>query len=608
MYVDVWVAYSYVIIFLLIFIQMQLASRKRGTSELKSNFHSYDKNRRWGIVFVFVFIIIIFGVVVNQIWTAPYGDAIDHTIHISLIIENKKFPVDYSPVDPIKFILISYPPGFWCLGVFTSLFSFSSPMIAVTYTATTCAALIPLMIWSTVLIKTKSISISLIALFCSLIIPNWAFSRRWDGQDLVLGNLVNGSYPNQLGFTEIIGLFAFVFLQEEIEKIEASTRSEDEKFNLQRTGLVYNLFSFAGLILISAATILTHYLFTIFVVIVIGVKTFSFIFMNFKERITRGNVKRKNFYLMCLNGFIIGLVALIIFGTIWFIIPIIRTRIPLPTTDVIDSNFFTENPFGIIIDVSIIVFVMRELVWKKEISPRDLQYLLVIIVIFIIYFVPVTQQYFLTFGYRSIIPVAGVAVMQMSCDASPVLSVIRAKKINFFKIKEEKAKWTAFFILISLNVINTAIYPKLTNISIVGNSADYDAMVWINQNIGTNTLILNDPTFTGYFLPGFRYRNVVYVRRISQTTSSETIFYAERASRALEIFFNPSNYTNVQDIMQLYQIEYIYLTSQSDFFLFTNYTYMEKPYGVVNQVALFSANPYLERVWNLSTSAIFKLR
>ncbi len=604
-YVDKSVSYIYVGAFLIYFLLLWLKKYKTKISEAKSGFFQQDKFRIRGILFVFIFILLIFSINAFFIDAAPYGDAIDHTTVISMIIENKKFPSDYQPVDEMLFSIFRYPPGFRVLSVFTTLVSSCYPIEATAFTSVLSSCLIPLLIWSAIYVRTKSISLSLMGLSCSLILPYWVLVAPLDGYDLVLGNLVNGTYPNQLAFLELVGLAAFLT---HYRALNGNPPKHSEGGTPEKGSIREDLFLFIGIAFIGFSLILTHYLFTFFVVALLGIKILVVIIVWVKNILEKKGIKNKSLIKMIIGIglLVLGIIAaFVLIKIVPILVSVFFFSIALP----VDIFYLVTNPFGIIITSSIILFLVK-IKSQKQFCDADLFFVITSFTMVAAIIVPILQTYFLIAAYRSIIPIAGVAIIQVFCDCPAIVKRYNLKsKFSLSRNNPGKLKQRFWYGIIIFNVFNSIVYiGNSQNASVKPGTNDYEEMVWITQNIDKNALILNEPSFVGLFLTGFEYRNVVYVRQLTIFHAWDSSYYKERASRCMAIYTDPTNYTNVRDIMLLYEISYVQLTMFPNLFDYSTYTEIKKPISALYQVGNFSANPYLELVWNMEYSAVFKLK
>ena len=606
-YVDRWVSYIYVGVFLVYFLQLAFKKYKAKILSEKNAFFRQEKYKVRGILFVFILILVIFGYISLIIDTAPYGDAIDHTTVISMIIENKKYPGNYLPVDEMLFSIFRYPPGFRVLSVFTALFSSCYPIVATTYTATLSSCLIPLLIWSSIYVRTRSMALSLFGLTCSLILPSWLVIPPLDGNDLVLGNLTNGTYPNQLAFLELIGFAAFLV---HYRTLNRSTPKDGEDVAPEQGSIKIDVFLFIGMILIGIALILSHYLFTFFVLALFGVKILIIISISVRKILEKTDLKKK-FLFKILIGIGVLAIGITAIYAIIYIVPILTNVFSFTIALSIGVLYLVTNPFGILITCSIVLFLVKLSSQKKLFDP-DLFYMITAFTIVLIIVIPILQAYFLIATYRSVIPVAGVAIMQVFGDCQTILNHYNIKS-KFSSQRNNSAKFKQRFFqgIVIFNIFNSLFYIGYSQSgSIIPGTNDYEEMVWITQNIDKNALIANEPSFPGLFLTGFEYRNVVFVRQLTifHSIAGGSSYYVERAARCMEIFTDPTNYTNVRDIMLAYQISYIQLTSYPNLFDYSTYTSIPKTIHATYQVGNFSANPYIELVWNQGNSAVFKIK
>ena len=132
---------------------------------------------------------------------------------------------------------------------------------------------------------------------------------------------------------------------------------------------------------------------------------------------------------------------------------------------------------------------------------------------------------------------------------------------------------------------------------------DFAALEWINKNVPTNDLVLNDATFTSEFEMSMSVKNMTY-------WVWGWLNFHERANALLEVWREPSNLSRVLTLLQQHNVSYILSTSEWGQLLYNpdlSYSYVSKPYTPEQYAMIFDQYPFLKPVFRQGSTIICKV-
>ena len=125
--------------------------------------------------------------------------------------------------------------------------------------------------------------------------------------------------------------------------------------------------------------------------------------------------------------------------------------------------------------------------------------------------------------------------------------------------------------------------------------------MWISQNVPATDLIFNDPTWNGYYLPSYVFKQVIF-----HYYPHPSNYYI-----ALTLITDPYNETSVKQTLQILNISWIYLSSDPRYFDAWMYggdsQYKEKPYSPTEYLAVFDSYTFLDKRFQLGNSTVYKV-
>lgn len=134
---------------------------------------------------------------------------------------------------------------------------------------------------------------------------------------------------------------------------------------------------------------------------------------------------------------------------------------------------------------------------------------------------------------------------------------------------------------------------------------DYDVLLWAHRNINANDTILDDFSFTSWYLESFS---------VKDTTSvfwSRSDFKIDRARAALDFIRNPENSSMLIDLIHKYSIKYILVTSEWGYYVWNgvggNNQYVKKPYSPAQYKAILNYYPFLKLVTEKGNAGIYEV-
>ncbi|MFW9877336.1 MAG: hypothetical protein ACFFG0_29965, partial [Candidatus Thorarchaeota archaeon] len=516
------------------------------------------------------------------------GDMVDHNAVVSMIIANHKFPSTYSPIDPnITFNVIRYPRGAQVLGVFVALSSSIQPIHSNQILAGFISTLIPILIFSVLFLRTKSYSLSATGFFFIILIPP---SKIIDlaVNDFTLGNFINGTLAQHLVVLEFIGFFSIMIFFESIDL--------KMKFWLK-------MLIFSGL---GSAIFITSYSMVFFIAIFIILELLQFLIKKITQEFNNNKLIIAYFLILLI---FIGLICLLFIYL--FLFSIFNSTFNVDfKRHVIESNFFFSNIFGIIIIFSTILLILN-IIKKQKWNSSQLFFTISLFLIYLLYFFPDLSSFFFIRPDRSLFPIAGISII-MTFSYKP-LHNFQNKKLQLIKKYQGKIDSVIFILILISTLLTLSPYISYSEkIQARGLTEDeYKVIKWIEENVESDDLILNDPSFSGLFLTSFSYRNVVFFRQLSIYESDDgdinNTMYAKRIHESIKIFRYPYDFNDTKAILVKYNISYIFVSSYNIY-----YNYFIKQYENRSNytsdilISAYISNPYLSLEFQKGNSAVFQ--
>ncbi|RLG10858.1 hypothetical protein DRN73_06830 [Candidatus Pacearchaeota archaeon] len=520
------------------------------------------------VLFLILFILshfIFANVVYQSIWSPP-GDAISHAEIISLFQYHEKIPSNYMPIADVDFSIWSYPIGLHLLGVvFVYLFCLF-PGQSLLILAGTTSSLIPLIIYSTIYLYTKNKLASLFGFLLSFILPTLSVS--WSpAHDLLLSNLICGTYPAHLSTLLIISLFSVLLLF-------GISKKSFLLFLIVSSAISITYYPYAILILIITIIYLFYMdkirnIYKIFTVILMFtflyyLKNFTFVYKNWYCHVMDLYNKANSLHFLSINGVIAGS------GLIFFIY-LYKSR------TLRNCVFICYSVFVLLSLLSMNRFMYTNFIW-------------------------------FVYPHRFFLLVVGLSYLIF-----PILLIKTLSRLNKKALITDYRVMITYLLIIlffpTLNVFCSYRYPS-------GNrptDTDYEGIVWIIKNTTSEELVLNDKTFTGLYLTSFRAQYVINSRNIEiwlfKGKRLENKDMKRRILEANEIFENPGDYERVSEIIKKYDIQYIFISSDDYYIDYCSEeaTWKKREYPQEVYFYYFDKNPYLIQVYRKGKTGVYKV-
>ena len=548
----------------------QEEKKERSWKIFASDFVNYDN---LFMLSLFVFSILYFGFTMSQMEWAPPGDADTHGMIIALLLANRQFPLSYLPIANIPYNPVTYPHGFHAIGAVLCINTFIYPGQASLILAGCASVLIPLLLSSVVYLLTRNRIAVLVTFVLSFFVPpstplnlgdptlNFIsmFRMVWGrGHDLLMANLINGTYPNHIGTLFLLATILFPIL---VLKDSRATLTKPGKW-------------FLIPLLIGIATVLTYYTYAIFVGIYFGVWILILLFKLIKD--VRNQTlnpivkKRRKLEFWFFTGIIIFL--LIGFFTIYPFLTNLINNYYMPASNFLTSLQFFLSINGILAGTCFVLFVA--LIMKKHELIAALSFMFVYVLLaFSTFYLLFSTLLWAVPTIRAQPVLAGLTYCLL-----PIALISFNKiytKISLFSIPTTLSQdtlrktLTAFLLFFLILLVAPSHILSQPSNSFRPAGEDFQAIQFLLNISEPDDLILNDRTWEGWSILSFRAQSVVFSRytqfiMFNREMYTETIEY-ERIVDCWNLFNEPSNSVIVEYVFNKYDIKYVYIGSTRRF-------------------------------------------
>ena len=529
-------------------------------------------------------------------WGA-YVDSQTHGLFTSLILFYKRFPSSSFPVGNLPINPIRYPMGFHAISAFISLITGVYPGKAILITATVLVSIIPSLLYFIVKMFTNSSKLSFLAFLLTFFLPANTVTLWRPSNDLLFSNFLSGIYPNLLGNVIIICLMVFVILR---RKAHFSVYADVLIYGLLAIGLFFGYYS-----------LLPFFFFFIFLHAIMV--AFGRLHWNLKS----------------------GLIIFVLFSIITMFLTLITYK------DVL-INFFNLNSsllYDIYMRYPLFDFDSPYIFYTFAIFtafPFSLWFLTKnnlkeISLLFLSFFVPLIaaqnkQLYVNLFWF--IQPDRVLILLVIFSYILIILGVYELWKLDTISETVKKlhllifSKYKLKPIWIAMSIITVLLLPSLVTFftysypnqykSLLPNGNDYRAFEWMVEN--SSGLILNDKTVMGLWASSFKAMELINDREIILeiylfNSLNDTIL-ANRIYESNEILDYPYDYSRTAEIVEKYNISYIYL-SENDNVIYERgqpiLPLLPTQISQVERIMMYQLNPNLEIVFRSGKAIIFKV-
>jgi hypothetical protein len=528
-------------------------------------------------------------------WSPP-GDAISHGMFTSLILYRKRFAWDLQPLS--SDFPMTAPPLFYILASALSLLIGTYPGKSTLLLSACIGALFPLILYSIVYYKTKSIFPSLTVFFMTFIIPEGGITNYSVFKEFILGD-----YTSFFGDLLIL-LFLYIVLL--VEDTSAG-------FYSKRHFIILALLAFFIITL-------SYPYYVLYPILYLLLRLLTIFSLNPRDAIAVIKKFGKQLYLVSTILASSLLTSYLILNTsyLWNYVSLLlsllkRWAIAHVNYGINPAAFLYSNVNGMIGLLAFIISI-QELIRKRKFLPIYLFYICVFIPTVLAsnstFFV---EFLWMTYPYRAVIFQTLLAYIVFTLFAYSIIG-----KCNFsvrrWLIHLQIFKWKSKFnfcvlvYILFLILLAPMFYAHLTfhprgwliRGAIVDD--DFEILQWIAENIPSDALILNDRSFAGLWLPSFKIKNLVNLRGFENHPTIR-----ERALEANQIFENPENYTLIRSLILKWRIKYIFVSADSTYFdYYITYRYYNRPWSPSDYIHFFENNPYLVPVVRRGNSGLFR--
>lgn len=505
------------------------------------------------------FSVIYFAITVAIVSWPPPGDIIAHGSLVSLLRYNGHQSFTLQPLSPYP---LYYPTGLHLLAATIAELTGMYSGEAVLVTGGIIISLIPPLLFSLTYLMTRSSTFSFVAYLSAFYIHSQRSMELW-----LLGYFYNGPYPNLFGFFLAILIIYLVVVTR-----KCSSRA------------------LVCLVLVLLQLFVTYPSF----LLTVGVAS---VFLIRKQLSVFLRKMGKDTLLTILVASTV--VALGLAKTLMAITTIVQSEI-IPTAYAVDPHFFFDwSAVVVILALVSSYFLIRRRTCNE------------ICIFFLVTFVPAI----LAINGSVLLPFAGwilpsrVIIISWLLSWVIVLPLISPVLARMPKTRRRYVSFTCLILLIAL------FQPSVTQNFLLSSPAvgagsyshslsfsyDQNASTWISENVPPNELVLNDMSWSGYYLPSYAYKTVVF----------QYFAHPPDYNLARQIWLSVTNETLVQWTLKQLGVKWIFLTSDEYFFDYFLYggdqLYKIKPYSPSFYVTTLDSYAFLQKVYNCGNSTVYKV-
>ena len=546
----------------------------------------------------------------SQLGWAPPNDSLIHAMIVSLVLANGHLGSSFVPISSLPLGFWSYPRGFYGIPTALSLVTGIYPGQSVMLVGASVAALLPALLFSTTLARTRSILWAAVSFVCAFFLPGLGVADQWlPSHDLLLGAFLVSTYPSLMGNLILLTLFCATILFDDFLPISKQSF---------RKWLALFLF-------LTACLVVTYYFYIVF----------SLLYLVLRIVLTSGKLTKGTPRIRALR--LCGL--LLAAPAIAYVFVIARSyaisNISLnPTVEFQLAQ--TYNPLlhpeyllYLALVIATIGLAASHRVRRVSGTASMELFFVMLLGIHVAALSNATVyswMLWMTDPSRSIIIVYTLTYVMIPVYLSllgPTLgktALLRNVSVGLSHHSRWIPRIVAILLLslaISPSIIAIYAYnpsPGRSDILQVPHDGDFAAAQWLAIHARTDQLILNDLTVSGVSLTSFRALSVVNdMQRLEEgyifiTLPEDQWTLMLGADRILQ---HPGDYSMVHEAMVKYNIAYIYISGASRTVgLFGSGVRFAPPIDwTMNQnelIATYMANPNLKLVFRAGNSAVFE--
>jgi len=584
-------------IFTAVVISLLLVARRR--KKLNVKMEKLRNSESLVPLLLFVITICYFASVVAYWTMPPVGDIVcGHGPFISVIEAEGRVSV--------KSVWLSspYPLGFHAtVATFNQIFRLY-PGQAVLVLGVVISALLPLIIYAIVFIFTHSILLSLVGYLSTFYVHT-----SGDAEKFILGPFFNGPYPNLMGY---LILFAYIALLCSVPDL--SSRPNRKWFWFISS-------------LIFGALLITYPSFSLLFIVIHTI----FWIQNRRSQPPQKLLPKT----LVFFGIIFSLAALCLafLYAHSFLQSIMQDAQTLLSQLQEYKIYYSISPVSFFDDLSGIIAILAipfALYLYRRHQKRIALIYIIMLALVALSLIPVLFNYFLFFilPSRTIIipfalawPITLIGLNSFIDEPMPQgpsnmlnRAYVRVKRFFSKKIKllhVASPRYDHIFaVLIGIIILGPCFYGHLsfryanTLAWNVIKSADFEndfaALEWLNVNVNSSTLILNDGSWTSMYILSMSMKNITFFPYNVWT-------HPERAKELWQIWQEPANITHVAELLRKYHASYIFSTSENGYFDSYEKVYKVKLFSPSTYASIFDRYTFLEPVFSSKETRIYKV-
>lgn len=551
----------------------------------------------------FVATLMYFSLIVGYMKWPPAGDIISGTGPLVSLIEfTGKLPIGQSP------ILVLYPPGFHvATATFNTLLRLY-PAEAVFLIGASVIILIPQLLYSLTYFTTNSKIFSLIAFSSGLLIHPSGHLEKW-----VVGYFFNGVYPCLTGFLIIMTFANFLVL--------ISIDNDERNWYKVRNNLMISFLLNVSLVFTYPPFALLTITYTVMMLIIhrdLIWQQFKLVSVNLTTKILIAIaiilVLAFLYSLISQNHYIFNLLISYLRGS-YFPGGVGIGGKETAYAYVISPSFFLDNVNGISIIIAYLIGAYLIMKWKKLDVPLFFMVIATFVFVslneiiyqYVFYILPSRSIIILSLLSYQLIFTAVDKILKRLSYANKVIIIVIKRKITI-KFHEVMLKGAIAIIVISIFAPSLSGYfsfEKLQEWSWFSCQPwfmnDLAALEWINKNIGSTDLILNDASYISNYLWSLSIKN------LTSHPWSQCV-YKERFNVLQKVWQNPRDIQYIIEILKKYNISYIFSTSEWGYLLSgEHHGYYAKSYTPEQYAKIFDHYFFLKPVFTSGSTRVYKV-
>lgn len=502
-------------------------------------------------------------------WPLP-GDSIAHGALTSLMLHNGVLRFDLTPLVAMS---AYYPPGLHVLTAHVSNLAGLYAAEGVLTTGAAIASVIPLMLYSLAYFFTKSKLLSMISFLSFFLVHMSGNLEMW-----AMGYFFNGSYPSLFGFLNTLTVLVLI---------------SGREFRFDRYSL----------------PVLGVFLFQISITypsLVLVIAPFMFVLLVWRRRETIQEALKSR-WVAALAGAGLFVIILLGFFAFQFVYPgfsLILQSGHSPYYS-IQLDFFLDL-IGIMV---LAAGVLSTYLIVKKSQAYVATFYIFTLGLCLLSLVGAAYNYvWYVLPTRLIV----INILLSGVVLSSTLHVVREKmRKNPLNNKYTDVRAVAVLLAVVLLIpffSYSASLKLARNFSWYSGSlafaSDREVSVWIDLNVPWNETILNDLSWSGFYLLSYSYKTVV-IHYFSSIEDNPKLAEARR------FWLRASDKTLARKVLSELNIKYVFTTAETGYYDRTNFggdgSYKMKPFSPARYIRIFDSYFFLRKVFQRGDSAVYEV-